>query len=298
MALFVLLYQWFPITLHRLLGKRKKYRYNVSICLIFKNEALFLQEWIEYHLLIGVEHFYLYNNNSDDNYRSVLEPYIKSNIVTLIDWPKQHAQVEAYKDCYDRFSNETHWLAYIDADEFINLQQDDNILKLISRYKNYPALYLNWRDFGTSGILEQPENTLVTETYVAAWPWLCHVGKTIINNDYKFHHMTPHYFNAKYFGFRLYPVNDLKLPVPYMPTLWSFGIGRKAYINHYFSKSYNWYIYKDFKRGDVLSSKNVELKKRKGRFEIHELNNYVRDFSIQRWTTFLKLAIDKRNKGV
>ena len=59
-------------------------QYKVSIGAIFKNEALYLKEWIEFHRIVGVEHFYLYNNNSDDNYREVLEPYIKRNIVTLV----------------------------------------------------------------------------------------------------------------------------------------------------------------------------------------------------------------------
>lgn len=42
---------------------------------MFYNEAKFLKEWLDYHLVIGVGHFYLYNNNSTDDYMpvSVLE---------------------------------------------------------------------------------------------------------------------------------------------------------------------------------------------------------------------------------
>ena len=39
-------------------------KYNVAVCAIFKNEAPYLKEWIEFNHLVGVEHFYLYNNNS------------------------------------------------------------------------------------------------------------------------------------------------------------------------------------------------------------------------------------------
>ena len=42
-------------------------KYYFSICAIFKDESLSIKEWIEYHKLIGVEHFYLYNNNSTDS---------------------------------------------------------------------------------------------------------------------------------------------------------------------------------------------------------------------------------------
>ena len=43
-------------------GERK--RYNVTICAIFKNEAPYLREWIEFNRVVGIEHFYLFNNNS------------------------------------------------------------------------------------------------------------------------------------------------------------------------------------------------------------------------------------------
>lgn len=58
---------------------------TVAICALFKNEAPFLREWIEYHLMIGVSHLYLYNNCSSDNYLAILKPYIKSGVVELFD---------------------------------------------------------------------------------------------------------------------------------------------------------------------------------------------------------------------
>lgn len=60
----------------KLFGKHDKrvMKYRVSLCLIFKNEAPFLKEWLDYHLTIGVDHFYLYNNNSDDDFKRVLRP--------------------------------------------------------------------------------------------------------------------------------------------------------------------------------------------------------------------------------
>lgn len=33
--------------------------YYLSVCAIFKNEGPILKEWIEYHLLVGVDHFFL-----------------------------------------------------------------------------------------------------------------------------------------------------------------------------------------------------------------------------------------------
>src|SRR5438132_10410475 len=65
----------------------KTKKYNISICAIFKNEAPYLKEWIEFHRLVGIDHFYLYNLGSTDRYRDVLKDYVKQGIVSLIQWP-------------------------------------------------------------------------------------------------------------------------------------------------------------------------------------------------------------------
>ena len=78
--------------------RKNETKYNVSICGIFKNEGKYLREWIEFHKIVGVEHFYLYNNNSEDNFREILEPYIEDGLVTLVEWKKNQAQMEAYYD--------------------------------------------------------------------------------------------------------------------------------------------------------------------------------------------------------
>ena len=44
----------------------------LSVCAIYKNEARYLAEWLEFHLLAGVEHLFLYNNDSTDDHREVL----------------------------------------------------------------------------------------------------------------------------------------------------------------------------------------------------------------------------------
>ncbi|MBD3879586.1 MAG: glycosyltransferase family 2 protein [Quinella sp. 1Q5] len=40
--------------------------YDVVIVSILKNERHYLKKWLDYHLLAGVDHFYLYDNKSAD----------------------------------------------------------------------------------------------------------------------------------------------------------------------------------------------------------------------------------------
>ena len=51
------------------------------VCSVFKDECHILEEWIVHYLYHGVDHFYLINDNSDDNYMDIIKKY--SNHITL-----------------------------------------------------------------------------------------------------------------------------------------------------------------------------------------------------------------------
>ena len=44
-------------------------------------QAPYLSEWVEYHLMSGVQHMYLYNHKSVDNATAELEPYVRAGRV-------------------------------------------------------------------------------------------------------------------------------------------------------------------------------------------------------------------------
>lgn len=269
--------------------KRVDFKYQVSICLIFKNEAPYLKEWIEYHRLIGVEHFYLYNNNSEDNFRDILEPYVANNIVTLVDIPQQFAQLAAYNDCYRKAKDESEWIGFIDTDEYINLIDCNSIKDFLRTYSSYPAVYFNWRMFGTSGHQEENYSELTIERYTQAWKELSPQGKTFINNRFNdFQIESPHYMNVRYHNVPLPPVALNKMIMYNMAQPSFTGIIGKAYINHYWSRSLAFYNFKAFKKGSATSIPNARRRQQEGYFKHEELNNCTKDFSIQRWLVFLK----------
>ncbi|MBQ3450921.1 MAG: glycosyltransferase family 92 protein [Selenomonadaceae bacterium] len=129
--------------------------YDLAIVAIFKDEARYLKEWLDYHLLAGVEHFYLYNNDSTDNYREVLAPYVEKNLVTLIDFPGKVMQMPAYNDAIEKFRFECRYMAFIDLDEFIFPKSNRSIVEVIDEIlSNNPdavGLVANWQIFGSNG---------------------------------------------------------------------------------------------------------------------------------------------------
>ena len=127
---------------------------HLSICAIFKNEAPYLREWIEFHRLVGVEQFHLYQNYSEDDYPSVLCRYIEAGVVHVTDWPRQPpCQVQAYQHFIALHKGEPWWVAFLDCDEFLFSPCHATISEAIEAVASpeWGAIGVNWMCFGASG---------------------------------------------------------------------------------------------------------------------------------------------------
>ena len=168
-----------------------KKKYTLSVCAIFRDEAPWFKEWIEYHRLVGVDHFYLYNNMSTDHFREVLAPYVEQGIVTIVDWATSpcggwvhFTQQPALVDGCKRAQPDSVWVAIIDVDEFLVPVQDKSMLELLDRYKAYPGIVLTWHVFGTSHVRKVPPNSLLIEVLHRTSLWETpEAVKSIVQTD-------------------------------------------------------------------------------------------------------------------
>ena len=97
-------------------------------------------EWLEYHLHVGVEHFYVYDNSDTErgSLWKLLQPYVKEGLVTYIRWthkvcvpkrlvgvfhkgPYAHrsSQYAAGSSCLRRYAQYNDWMAFFDVDEYL-----------------------------------------------------------------------------------------------------------------------------------------------------------------------------------
>lgn len=130
----------------------KKFKYNLAVVACCKDEGMYIQEWVEYYLLQGVDHFYIYNNNGTDNTEEILRPYIDKGIVSWFVWPGKEQQVDIYTDAVRRFKNEARWMAIIDLDEFVvPMKKQTTLAKLLDDYTQYNQLIVPWVSYGSSG---------------------------------------------------------------------------------------------------------------------------------------------------
>ena len=269
--------------------------YNLAVVAIMKNEVHYAKEWIDYHLLAGVEHFYIYNNDDNpDALQEVLQPYIDAGLVTHIFYPGKARQYEAYNDAVQNFRFFCRYMAFIDADEFIFPQSDKSIVEVVDELltdkPNAAGLGANWVMYGSNNLEKADYSKGVLQRFTA---------RNAENNKHIKIIADPRkidYFTNPHFTFYFSPfqtVNEhggeIQGAFNEPPTT------EKIRINHYYSKSREEYERK-FNRGTADAYHNTY--KMKNFDEANKTDNAIFDDSILKYRTARFAAGNNKIKAV
>ncbi|KAL0327217.1 UNVERIFIED_CONTAM: Glycosyltransferase family 92 protein [Sesamum angustifolium] len=83
------------------------------------NQAPAIREWIMYHSWLGVERWFIYDNNSDDGLDEVIQELDLENYnVTRHVWPWIKTQEAGFSHCAVRAKDECNWISFMDVDEY------------------------------------------------------------------------------------------------------------------------------------------------------------------------------------
>ncbi|MEX1334907.1 MAG: glycosyltransferase family 2 protein [Candidatus Limnocylindrales bacterium] len=141
---------------------------TMAVVAIVKDEAEYLEEWLAFHLALGVDHFFIYDNGSTDGSAELLERYINHGLVTCIDWPMGGGQLSAYNHSLRMFGTTAEWIGYFDPDEFLVPIADDDIPTFLARYPDAAALRIPRLEYGFSGHRTRPAGLSIDSyTHVA-----------------------------------------------------------------------------------------------------------------------------------
>ncbi len=228
----------------------------LAVCAIYRDEGHYLREWLEFHRLVGVERFFLYNHLSKDDHREVLAPYVERGIAVVHDWSEADPpQMAAYEDCVERHGAEARWIAFIDLDEFLFSPTGTPVPDLLREYEQFPGVGVNWALFGSSGHVTRPPG-LVIETHtwrVAAGPNR-HI-KTIADPRRVLSIPTPHFCK---FDEGL-AVDENQRPITGPPFSMTAEVSfARLRLNHYAIKSEEEFVRK-LERGDAAGMPKLGL---------------------------------------
>lgn len=256
--------------------EQKTFQDEVSIVAIAKNEASYIEEWVAYHKLIGVDRIYIYDNDSEDNLHQVLEPYIKEGMVVYTPFPGKAQQIPAYIDGLKRLKEKSRYVAFIDCDEFLQILDDSKDIKeclhtLFHLRPNVTGIGVNWAVFG-SGHQEKRTEGMVIERFLYRsnneYPGNAHI-KTIVNPRFTTVPISPHFSLYKLGGVCCSTDNK---------RLYAWFADHDKYtrlrLNHYYCKSKEEYL-KKRQRGlaDRLGEYDATMQK----FYKNDLNDVYDD---------------------
>ena len=147
---------WKTLRLKRDLRKpRPQPDHYLAVCAIAKDEGPYFKEWIEWHRKMGATKFYIYDNGSSDETRTVLQPYIESGLVDYRFFPGRKRQIAAYDDCMAIHRRESRWIAFIDLDEFIVPVADKTVVDFLRKMEDASAVEINWLVYGSNFLKEK-----------------------------------------------------------------------------------------------------------------------------------------------
>ena len=138
---------------------------HVAICLAVKDQYADLTEWLTHHYHhVGIRRFYLMDDGSSPalatlDYSAFVDPkaithrYIHPAIHT------RYQQLASYTDCIRLFGHAHKWIAFIDADEFLQVRGNETLLDVLKPYDNddtVGAFAVNWQIHTSGGLLKRP----------------------------------------------------------------------------------------------------------------------------------------------
>ena len=138
---------------------------DVALCVIAKNENLYIKEYVEYYKNLGIKKIYLYDNNdiNGENFDDILNSYINSEFIKVKNIRgKSEIQLLVYNDCYQRYSNEYSWFMFLDVDEFLYIKNNKTISNFLSdnKFLNCNSIFINYNEYGDSDLLKYDNRSI------------------------------------------------------------------------------------------------------------------------------------------
>jgi hypothetical protein len=252
-------------------------KHYTAVLGVFRNEASFMSSWLEHYFSRDIDHIFLLNDRSVDNfYTPTFVKYFDDGRITLkhvaaedCDPAKPDRQIYLYNKYFGAEVREAFWLGVLDLDEFYYSPEVKSISTLLREYEQKPCyeVIADWYWFGSNGYVTQPADIVgsflkrsqyLAKTYkydVEGYhhKWCCKsFGKTAAMTSIQHHFNAYSYGSVKKFcsrGENYYRDLSVNLSI----------IGR-GYINHYVG-AHDYYAAKEA-RGSCNNSgimRNAEL---------------------------------------
>jgi hypothetical protein len=247
-----------------------------------------MKEWVTHHLLLRFDVIYIFDHKSIIPLKNEFHNFSKRVIIERVELDnpvKLPLMMRAVKIAKQLGVD---WMLYLDADEFLVLNNYMGVRHLLQNYNFAHSLGINWLMFGSSYHKKDPLGLLI-ENYTKSFQTIDQHVKTFVRPEYVTSVTNPHFYNV-IFPNRMFSMNMKNMAdTPF--NVWSIDYkDAPAFIAHYVHQSEESYINRKVKLPmDTHSSF------RKFDQQMHSLYNdvdnfLVRDKYAERVKHFLNIA--------
>ena len=226
------------------------------ICAIVKNEQRFIREWVLHYLNIGFDKLYIYEDYGSRSHRSQLEDLIAENKVeltslSLTNFIPPYKGTRVQRKLYEKFlimckrgQIKADWVGFFDVDEFLMFEDGWNLDCLEKDFEDKAGIRLAWKMYGANGHIKRPRGNVV-DNYTTHLP----LGTSVDGRRWSI----KSFVNVK----NCPGMVDIHLFRDCLNTDYSNNdklVFKKAWLNHYFTKSWEDYLDRIFARGNMQNN--------------------------------------------
>jgi len=235
------------------------YSGGAAICVIQKGGEPYLDEFVDYHLALGFEKIFIFDNSDDFE----LEQWHHGGSRVAVEhFPGEAMQLPAYRTCGVRIKKKRSfaWIAFIDVDEFIVLKKHNHILDLLETVDSEAGgLAINWYMFDYYNQTEYKPLPLTKRFQQRHAAVDQHVKTIARTSKYSGYHQNPH---SVFYLIGAYPVDTDGTVLVEHPWWNPDGPTDTAVIHHYHAKSLEEFISRCARgRASITMKKAMEKSK-------------------------------------
>lgn len=227
---------------------------KVAITCIAKDEEHYIEEWVKYHLKLGFDDVFIYEND----WRCSLN----DSRVHKINFDGYGMQINAYNHFIQTYYTQYDWVAFFDVDEFLVLKKHKNVKDFIQDYGANSCIGINWAMFGNNGLSFDGNYSVLnrfTKRKESSWNNI----KCIIKMDPSIRYGVHDPFNAS--------VADTNGKI-FRGAINENGPIDVAQLNHYFCKTWEEWILKKEKGSGHLTPDHPSFYRPDSDFHRHNTN--------------------------
>lgn len=231
----------------------------IATCI--KDEQDYLEDFIKYHLILGVNEIHIFEDYGSTSHKSICDKYSNVFLKSILDIfppeerddiiqmridkvPCQTLYINQMLKYLHPTHNEDWWTFLTDIDEYITCTE--KFPDILDKYKEHQAVLLFWQNYGCSGHIYKPNiNKPIWEIYTEKCGYELY-------SDYKYFKITKFIVNmAKWkptlkFYIHCANVDFVKADMSYKRTAICL---EPLYLRHFILKSWEEWCYKILIRG-------------------------------------------------